>query len=405
MRTHIRPLTENCRTFLLSLAALLTFLLSAGSAAGQVDVWIDPGHCCAGAGAAGYNGQAPHEKELNLAVANYLQGDLLSLFYFAYKTVNLPTSFLTPYNRAEVANGLRGNEYGEQGVPYLFVSIHMNSVPNASAKGTITFYSERKSRHIDTKGYRADSTAAEYVHPDLMSHAVIAFAGCSEDDGIKVKEYDVCRFSYPPSLLIEVCFISNGCQWGHIKTAASQAEVADGIAAGVSGYLGALFASETTRLPTEAPPFQEQDRSITTRAIRAVRVLTSLEEGFEVGGFPPTGWTTQTAGLGLPHAWHRTGDPLDVGSGARSAIVGSGSAGTIDEWLISPVVAITAPEDAIKFSWSGSKLWSGAVNATLNIRESGTMTWTQLWSLGATSPILMRSSIANGSLTPPVGAA
>jgi hypothetical protein len=114
--------------------------------------------------------------------------------------------------------------------------------------------------------------------------------------------------------------------------------------------------------------------------------LTSLEEGFEDGGFPPTGWTTQTAGLGLPHAWHRTGDPLDVGSGTRSAIVGSGSAGAIEEWLISPVVAVAAPDDAIKFSWSGSKLWSGAVNATLNIRESGTMTWTQVWSLGADEP-------------------
>ena len=54
--------------------------------------------------------------------------------------------------------------------------------------------------------------------------------------------------------------------------------------------------------------------------------------------------------------------------------------------MISPVVAITAPDDAIKFSWSGSKLWSGAVNATLNIRQSGTMTWTQLWSLAGHEP-------------------
>ena len=72
MRTDIRSFTRSRRTFLLSLAALWTLLLS-GSAAGQVDVWIDPGHCCTGTGASGYNGQAPHEKDLAFAVADYLQ--------------------------------------------------------------------------------------------------------------------------------------------------------------------------------------------------------------------------------------------------------------------------------------------------------------------------------------------
>ena len=73
----------------LFLAPLCTFLLSAAPAIGQIDVWVDPGHCCGGEpGALGFNGAAPpNEKDLTLAVANYLQGDLLSLGYFAYKTV------------------------------------------------------------------------------------------------------------------------------------------------------------------------------------------------------------------------------------------------------------------------------------------------------------------------------
>lgn len=236
MRTYPRPLVQRGRKFELSLMALYVFLLSVAPAVGQVQVWVDPGHCCTEPGALGYNGQTPHEKDLTFAVANYLQGDLLGLGWETYKTVNYPTSFLTPYNRAEVANGLRSNDDAEQGVPLLFVSIHMNSVPDPSAKGTITFYSERKSRQIDTKGYRADSTAAEYVHPDLMANANVAFLGCSEDDGIKVNEYAVCRYAFPPSLLIEVCFISNSCQWNNIRTAGDQALIADGIAAGVSGY-------------------------------------------------------------------------------------------------------------------------------------------------------------------------
>jgi N-acetylmuramoyl-L-alanine amidase len=388
MRTHPRSLTESGRTFVLLFTSLCTFLLSS-PAVGQVEVWVDPGHCCTDPGAPGLNGDAaPNEKDLTMAVANYLQGDLLSHGYLAYKTVNYSTSFLTPYNRAEVANGLRANEDGDQGVPYLFVSIHMNSNESSSPKGTEIFRSLKKSRAIDTKAYRADSTAAEYVHPELMHNADLAFLGCSEDDGISINDQlIVCNYSFPPAILIEVCYISNACQWSNIITAGDQAVVAYGIAVGVSDYLGVLFANPPARIATKVPSLQEQAGPTSRPAIAAKPVaLTSLQEGFEGGTFPPTGWATQTAGLGLPHAWHRTGDPLDVGVGAKSAIVGSGSASAINEWLISPVVAIAAPDDAVKFSWSGSKLWSGAVNATLNIRQSGTTTWTQLWSLAANEP-------------------
>jgi len=200
MRTHPQS-AEHRPTFVASFSALCIFLFFAAPAAGQVQVWVDPGHCCTEPGALGYNGQAPHEKDLTFAVANYLQGDLLGLGYETYKTVNYPTSFLTPYNRAEVANGLRANDDAEQGVPLLFVSMHMNWFPDPLAKGTITFYSARKSRQIDAKAYRADSTAAEYVHPELMANAAVAFINCNEDDGIQINEYAVCRYAFPPSLL------------------------------------------------------------------------------------------------------------------------------------------------------------------------------------------------------------
>jgi hypothetical protein len=108
-----------------------------------------------------------------------------------------------------------------------------------------------------------------------------------------------------------------------------------------------------------------------------------LEEEFEGATFPPTGWTTTTAGLPLPHAWHRTTDPDYRGSGKASAFVGSDSPGAIDEWLISPVVALAETDKALTFSWSGSTQWSSVLDASVNIREAGTTAWTRLWSITA----------------------
>jgi len=113
----------------------------------------------------------------------------------------------------------------------------------------------------------------------------------------------------------------------------------------------------------------------------------SLDEGFEGATFPPPGWTTVTAGLPVPHAWHRTTDPAYRGSGRASAYVGSGSPGPIDEWLITPVVMLTAGDRTLKFSWSGNTHWSSALDASLNIRAAGTTDWMPLWSItGNESP-------------------
>jgi len=112
-----------------------------------------------------------------------------------------------------------------------------------------------------------------------------------------------------------------------------------------------------------------------------------LQEGFEGTTFPPPGWTTKTAGLPLPHAWHRTTDPDYRGAGRASAFVGSESPSAIDEWLIAPVVSLAASDKAIRFSWSGSPHWSSVLDASLSIREAGATEWTPLWSIaGNESP-------------------
>jgi N-acetylmuramoyl-L-alanine amidase len=107
-----------------------------GTAWSQIEVWIDPGHCCMDPGAKGFNGDPPpNEQDLTMPVANFLQGDLLGHGYFAYKTVNHPTSFFRPGQRARIANGQLANDDGDQGLCNILVSIHMNSV-----KGDNTIY-------------------------------------------------------------------------------------------------------------------------------------------------------------------------------------------------------------------------------------------------------------------------
>jgi hypothetical protein len=136
----------------------------------------------------------------------------------------------------------------------------------------------------------------------------------------------------------------------------------------------------------ECTPLAASERSSSAGPVARAPVAT-LAEGFEGATFPPPGWSTKSAGLPLPYAWHRTADPANIGTGSAAAFVGSESPGAIDEWLITPVVALGATDKAIKFSWSGSPQWSSVLDGSLNIREAGTTGWTLLWSIaGNESP-------------------
>lgn len=351
-------------------------------AMGQIDIWIDSGHGGKDPGALGFNGSAvPNEKQLNFAVATYFENDITGLGYYAYRIENYDTTFFEPQERRDIANGDAPNDQNLTASCRLLVSIHMNSSEDASDFGSETYYATIKYDAKKKSAYRADSTAAAQIHADFMTYADVAFLFCSEDRGIKPKNYTILSGTKAPALLFEVCFISNGCQWNNIITSGDQAFIADGIAAGVSQYLPILLESESETTTDAAVPAEPPS---TWPAARVY--VNSLQEGFDGATFPPTGWTTQTKGLGVPYAWHRTTDPLYVNVGAASALVGGESPAAVDEWLISPGVTLSAGDDAIRFSWSGSQVWSGALDASLNVREVGNPTWTPLWSISGDEP-------------------
>lgn len=391
---HIRPL------YLCVLLALSLLVSMAGVApAVEIDVWIDPGHGGTDIGAKGINGvDFPNEDDLNLAIAEDLEPELFSRGYFCvHKTRNTDQFMLRP-TRAKIANGELANDEPFMGTCRLFLSIHMNSSGNASAHGTETWHARTKYFAKNAKVSQTDINAANHIQQDLITYADVAFGGpCSDNRGIKEANFTVLTRSMSPAVLVEVCFISRQCQWDKIIQAQWQAYLAEGIASGVSGFLGlstCQFAEtpqadivSSVNVPLVVTSTASPGLHVETPAISAARsVLTTLVEDFESVTFPPAGWTKQTTGLPAPHTWHRTTDPDFVGQGTASAFVGSGSASAIDEWLISPAVAIAAPDDVIKFSWSGSKYWTSALNASLSVRQTGTITWTQLWSLSANEP-------------------
>ena len=115
--------------------------LAAGNVPAQIDIWVDPGHGGWDSGAEGFNGPAvPNEKELNIGVASRLENRLTALGYYAYRTQNYDTTYTQPWQRRQIANGQRSNDQGIRSSCRLLISVHMNSVPDASKLGTLTLY-------------------------------------------------------------------------------------------------------------------------------------------------------------------------------------------------------------------------------------------------------------------------
>ena len=325
----------------------------------------------------------PDEKQLNIGVATYLEGDLTAFAYVVRKTQNSDSTYFTLTQRRRIANGELENDLGFRDSCRLFISTHMNSATTASPFGTETYYPTIKYGAKKKGAYLADSTAAKRIHQDLMANADLAFLFCSNDRGIKPKNYAVLRRTNARAILIEVCFISNQCQFNNIITAGDQALIADGIAAGVTNVLTAARSGPDVETTWESGPAADAGEALGSgRVVRG----TILQEGFEGVTFPPTGWSIQTAGAPIPFTWHRTTAGLYVGTGMGSALVGGEYGSPNDEWLITPSVPLGATDDAISFLWSGSHLWSSAVNATCSIRLSGSSTWTVLWSLATDEP-------------------
>lgn len=208
--------------------------------------------------------------------------------------------------------------------------------------------------------------------------------GCNSNRGVKQAGFYVIKWPFVPSILAEVCFISNECQQQRIRQGGNQALVASGIVSGITEAI--TPGGEPTLTAASTPAFlQAPAEPWTVRGPVLVRsqeeAVLSLGESFDGATFPPAGWMVTSAGQPAPHFWARQTDGAYVHAGTGAAVVGGKSAGAIDEWLISPMTFLDPSDRGLQFYWLGNRTWAAQANATCLIRPQGSGTWTTLWSL------------------------
>lgn len=372
----------------LLLILLAGVLVDPAASPAFVDVWIDPGHGGADPGNPGFSGLPDgREKVINLEVSNVLNSRLGQIGYSSLLTRNGDNN-PTRVRRADMAAGLASNDLGQQEVGQMFVSVHMNSGPS-TAFGTETYYPPYKKFAYILDSYRVDSTFAAAIHSNMMTGANLAFLGCNSNRGVKYAAHTVTKRARVPGVLVEVCFTTNQCQQGKIEQQGNQALIANGIASGISQVIVPGFAGASPAAQASVPGSHGLGAAIANFNIaglardlhRSQGAVQALQEGFEGATFPPTGWTTLTAGQPLPLQWHRKQDPIYVHAGVAAARVGAQSVSAIDEWLISPATSLGAGDTGLKFFWNGNRNHAQAVNAECLVRPAGPGPWTQVWSL------------------------
>lgn len=352
--------------------------------AADIDIWLDAGHGGRDPGAPGYDQASPYrERTANLEVATKVYNLLGTAGFFTFMT-RYGDSYPTLTQRVGMANGLVANEAAELGTCQAFVSIHMNSTKAETTKGTEVWYGRYRAGPRLANAYRADSGLANSVYNRLVLNTPLAFMTCNGNRGVRAGGFYVIKWPYVPSVLAEVCFISNQCQQSKIRQTGNQALVASGIVSGITDAItpgGMLrsgdraFLSATTR---STMPWEKLGASLAPDAAAAVM---SMGESFDGATFPPAGWTVTSNGQAAPHFWARQTDGAYVHSGNGAAVVGGESNGLVDEWLISPMVFLSAGDRGLQFYWMGNRTWAAQANATCSIRPAGSGSWTTLWSL------------------------
>lgn len=170
------------------------------------------------------------EKDINLAIAKYLQTELKNAGATVIMTRETElNSVLTLTQRAEVANKAGADA---------FISVHCNSFSDRSANGTETYY------HAITANEAAGETltsAQEALNANRKALAtavqkqLIAATGLS-NRGVKTANFTVITKTQMPSILIETAFISNYDEEKLLSQAAFQQKVAAAVRQGFEDY-------------------------------------------------------------------------------------------------------------------------------------------------------------------------
>ena len=203
------------------------------------------------AGHGGQDGGSPSligpEKAYTLDVIKDLQKSLEAKGFKVVLTRNNDT-YLPLEFRADFAN---------HAPDAVFVSVHFNSSPDASAKGfevfAMTPYGAASTsdavqmpddfRLMPGNDFDSASLAlATCVHHSLLGHLV------DGDRGVKRARFAVLRLTHAPAILVEGGFLSNGVESRDINDPAWRQKLADAIATGVHSFQGVALYKEPPKL-------------------------------------------------------------------------------------------------------------------------------------------------------------
>jgi N-acetylmuramoyl-L-alanine amidase len=221
-------------------------------------VVIDAGHGGHDTGTIGPGGYS--EKELVLDVATRLKQLIETELAAEVVMTRGDDSFVPLETRTIVANQQQSD---------LFISIHANSSAVRSVRGVETFFLNfTSSREALETASRENAASERSIHElqDLVKkimlrdkvdesrelarhiqHAMAARKGAGTDRGVKQAPFVVLIGANMPSILAEVCFISNPEEERLIKTPQYRQAIADSLFEGVRSYAESLSGTKTAK--------------------------------------------------------------------------------------------------------------------------------------------------------------
>lgn len=191
-----------------------------GGISGKIIV-LDPGHGGSDPGAIGPSGL--QEKQVTLPIAEYLKSILEAKGAKVFLTRTTDVDVYGPHAsgvdelqaRVNIANGNQADA---------FISIHINSFSNPHVGGIATYYFD---------GSDQSKRLASSVQGQIAEHS-----GFDGDRGIQPGNLYVLRHSLMPSILVELGFISNPKEEGHLRESSTQKDFANELAKGLELYFG-----------------------------------------------------------------------------------------------------------------------------------------------------------------------
>ncbi|HEV3089257.1 MAG TPA: N-acetylmuramoyl-L-alanine amidase [Candidatus Elarobacter sp.] len=195
---------------------------------------LDPGHGGGDTGTA-HNGLV--EKQLTLDIAQRVKALLVAQGWIVRMTREGDVDPVSQENIAKMRADGKPNaddraylqtrcDVANNAGARLFISIHINSAPVESARGTTVYWYKPQ-----------DAPFAQAIEK-----SIIPLAG-TQDDGTRHENFYVVRHTSMPAVLIETAFVTNPGDVALLRQPSFLQNVAQGIANGVKAYAGAPSAN------------------------------------------------------------------------------------------------------------------------------------------------------------------